>query len=230
MFDGLTLVAILAAVTVFSGTDATIKRIGIGTGVVFVTGTIVLTALAFSPDKARNLALRLLNLLPHGLEERIEGLLDSFLQGLQSLRSPASILIALALSFASWTVEVSMYVVVGEAFHLNVGIEVYYLIAAAANLALSVLASPGGVGPFEVATQAVLIDIYGVASGSAEAFAIALHALLLGPVIIVGFILLWAMQISLSDALGGRPGDRQDPTGDGDGPAKVAVAPHPAVE
>jgi hypothetical protein len=58
------------------------------------------------------------------------------------------------------------------------------------------------VGPFEVTTQAILIDIYGVASGAAEAYAIALHALLLGPVIVVGFVLLWATQLSLSDILG----------------------------
>jgi hypothetical protein len=101
---------------------------------------------------------------------------------------------------------------------------VYYLIAASANLALSILASPGGVGPFEVTTQAVLIDIYSVASGSAEAYAIALHALLLGPVIVAGFLLLWSTQLSLSDILGIRADDGV-PTVDepSEGPTKVVV-------
>ncbi len=225
VFDGLTLVAILAAVTSFSGTDASVRGIGIGTGVAFAAATGVLLALAFSPDKARGVALRLLNLLPHGLEERIEVLLDSFLVGVQSLRRPSMVIIAAALSFASWSVETAMYVVVGEAFHLDVGVEVYYLIAAAANLALSILASPGGVGPFEVTTQAVLIDIYGVASGTAEAYAIALHALLLGPVIIVGLLLLWSTQLSLTQILGGR---RDEPPQD-EPPQKTVAAPRPAA-
>jgi len=202
VFDGLTLVAILAAVTVFSGTDAKVRGIGIGTGIIFIGATGVLLALAFSPDKARGLALRLLNLLPHGLEERIEEMLDNFLIGVQSLRHPSMILIAATLSFGSWTMEVAMYALVGKAFHLDLGLHVYYLIAASANLALSILASPGGVGPFEVTTQAVLIDIYGVSSGVAEAYAISLHALLLAPVILIGFVLLWTTQLSLGQILG----------------------------
>ncbi len=234
IFDGLTLVAILAGVTAFSGTDAKIRDIGFGTGVVFLAGTIVLGALAFSPDKARGLALRLLNMLPHGLEEKIEGILDNFLEGLQSLRSPPVVVTAAVLSMASWSVETLMYYFVGQAFHLHVGFEIYFLIAAAANLALSVLASPGGVGPFEVTTQAVLIDIYGVSQQAASAYALALHALLLGPVIIVGLFLLWSTQMSLSEIMGIRK-DRDvdqkaaDQHAD-DGPTKVTVQPSPVTK
>jgi uncharacterized protein (TIRG00374 family) len=226
VFDGLTLVAILAAVTVFTGTDANVRGIGVGAGLVFLAATAVLAALAFSPKKARGLAIRLINVLPHGLEERLEDLMDNFLSGLQSLRSPSMMMLAGALSVASWTVETSMYYLVGQAFHLDVGFEVYYLIAAAANLALSILASPGGVGPFEVTTQAILIDLYGVSSGSAEAFALALHALLLGPVILVGFWLLWASQASFSDILG----VRKKVESEEDEPAAVLSKAEPAVE
>ena len=78
---------------------------------------------------------------------------------------------------------------------------VYLLIVAAANLALSILASPGGVGPFEVATREVLV-FFDVGSASASAYAIALHVLLLAPVIIAGFVLLSLAQLSLSELLG----------------------------
>jgi uncharacterized membrane protein YbhN (UPF0104 family) len=135
--------------------------------------------------------------------------------------------LATGLSLASWTVETLMYYVVGEAFHLDAGFEVYLLIAAAANLALSILASPGGVGPFEVTTQAVLIDIYGVSQQSASAYALALHALLLGPVIMVGFALLWAAQLSLGQIMGVRPADGRE---DRESGAKVVAAPRPAAE
>ena len=49
-----------------------------------------------------------------------------------------------------------------------------------------------------------------------SAYAIALHALLLAPVIVAGFAILWFSQLSLSDMLGIRAG-------------KVVVAP-PAIE
>ena len=112
--------------------------------------------------------------------------------------------LASLLSVSSWTVEVLMYWVVGQAFSLHVGLHVYFLIAAGANLALSIIASPGGVGPFEVTTQAILFDIFGVEKAAASAYAISLHALLLGPVIVVGFAILWASQLSLGDVLGGQ--------------------------
>ena len=94
--------------------------------------------------------------------------------------------------------------------------DVYFLIAAAANLALSIIASPGGVGPFEVTAQAILIDIFGVSKSAASAYALALHALLLVPVIVVGFVILVYSHLSLAEMLGSRP-------------SKVAVAP-PAIE
>jgi uncharacterized protein (TIRG00374 family) len=216
VFDGLTLVAILAAVSAFSGTDSTVKYTGIGTAVVFFAAAACLVALAFSPERARGWLLKFLRWLPTGIEHRVENLMDNFLSGLTALRQPSVLISAGGLSIASWSVETLMYWVVGRAFGLDVGLHVYFLIAAAANLALSIIASPGGVGPFEVTAQAILIDIFHVTQSTASAYAIALHALLLGPVIVVGFAILWFSQLSLSDMLGGRP-------------PKVIVAP-PATE
>jgi glycosyltransferase 2 family protein len=204
VFDGLTLVGILASVSAFSGVDATVKYTGIGTAIVFFAATVFLFGLAFSPERARGWLLTFLRWLPTGIEHKLEDLLDSFILGLHSLRRPSVLLSACALSLASWSIETLMYAVVGKAFGLHVGFEVYFLIAAAANLALSILASPGGVGPFEVTAQAILVDIYGVTAKTASAYALALHALLLAPVIIAGFAILWASQLSLGDMLGVR--------------------------
>jgi uncharacterized membrane protein YbhN (UPF0104 family) len=141
--------------------------------------------------------------LPEKVSGPLEVMLESFLTGLAAIRSPFVLVKAAVASFASWLIEATMYYIIGQAFDLHVGFEVYLLIVATANLALSVLASPGGVGPFEVATREVLV-FFDVASASASAYALALHVLLLGPVIIVGFILLWSTQFSLSEILGVR--------------------------
>jgi len=200
-FDGLTLVAILGIFTALSDTHAGRQSLGIGAGLLFFAGTAVLVGLAFSPLRVRHLLLRVARLLPERLSSKAEEALDAFLSGLAAIRSPGVLAVAAGVSLASWLAEASMYYVVGEAFHLGVGFDVYLIIAAAANLALSIFASPGGVGPFELATREVLV-LYKVSSASASAYAIALHALLLVPVIVVGVVLLWSMHISLRQLLG----------------------------
>ena len=203
-FDGLTLVAVLGVVTTLTHTDAGRQSLGIGAALLFVAATSVLIGLAFSPVRVRGLILRFAALLPPRFASKAEEAVDSFLSGLAAIRSPGVLAAAAGVSLASWLVEASMYYVVGEAFSLNLGFEVYLIIAAAANLALSIFASPGGVGPFELATREVVV-LYDVSSASASAYAIALHALLLAPVIIVGFVLLWSTHVSLRQLLGLTP-------------------------
>jgi len=202
-FDGLTLVAILGIVTTLGGNDAGRQGIGVGAALLFLAATAVLVGMAFSPVRVRGLILRLAGRLPRRLSVQAEGLLDAFLSGLAAIRSPGALLRAVGSSAASWLLEASMYYVVGRAFGLEAGFDVYLVIVATANLALSIFASPGGVGPFELATREVLV-LYGVSSAAASAYAIALHALLLGPVIVAGFVLVWAAQLSIRELMGVR--------------------------
>ena len=91
-----------------------------------------------------------------------------------------------------------MYYLVGIAFDIDVGFQHYLLATAAANLAIAVLASQGGIGPFELVTKQIFIAA-GVATGAAEAYAIGLHALVLLPVIVAGLYLLGTMNLSLGE-------------------------------
>jgi uncharacterized protein (TIRG00374 family) len=216
-FDGLTLVAILGIVVAASGASAGVKTIGIVTALLFFAATMVLGALAVSP-KARGLLGRLIEKLPAKVAGPLAGLVDSFMSGLVAIRNPWALLGAAVTSAASWLLEGFMYYVIGQAFDLEVGFHVYLLIVAAANLALSILASPGGVGPFEFATQQVLTS-FGVMHAHAAAYGLALHALLLGPVILVGFLLLWFSSVSLSQIMGVPPS--------GGGPAAGGPSPSP---
>jgi uncharacterized protein (TIRG00374 family) len=201
LYDGLTLVAILGVMVLVSGADTSVKSLGVGAAALFVAGAAVLVAMALSPKLVRGWLGRLVHLLPEKLATRVEGVLDSFLSGLAGVRSPSTLLVAALASLASWLLEAGMYYMVGEAFHLGVGFDAYLVVASAANLALSVFASPGGVGPFEVTTREVLI-FYDVGSAAASAYAIALHALLLGPVIAAGALLIWSSRISMREIMG----------------------------
>jgi uncharacterized membrane protein YbhN (UPF0104 family) len=140
---------------------------------------------------------------PAKLRPQVEGLVASFVIGLHSLRSPLNMLGAFLTSIVSWLLEATMYYMIGLAFGLDLGFHVYLLITAGANLAISVLATQGGVGPFEVVTRETVV-YFGVGSGVASAYAVALHALVLIPVIVVGIYFLWAINLSLGEALRAR--------------------------
>ena len=91
-----------------------------------------------------------------------------------------------------------MYYMIGRAFHIDVGFQYFLLITSAANLAISILASQGGVGPFELVTKQVLVAA-GVGASAASAFAIGLHTLVLLPVVIIGVYFLGTMGLSLGE-------------------------------
>jgi uncharacterized membrane protein YbhN (UPF0104 family) len=114
------------------------------------------------------------------------------------------------MSGISWLLEATMYYMVGRAFNIDIGFEYFLLVTASANLAISVLASQGGIGPFELVTKQVIVSA-GIAEASAQAYAIGLHALLLLPVIAVGLYLLTSMGMSLGEMFRGSQSARSTP-------------------
>jgi uncharacterized protein (TIRG00374 family) len=217
-FDGLTLVAMLGVVTALTGADVGVRGLGVGAALIFFAGTAALVAMAMSPSLVRGWLSIFFRMLPSKLGEKAENVIDAFLGGLVVIRSPGILLLAFAASLASWLIEAGMYYVVGEAFHLDAGFDAYLIATAAANLALSVFASPGGVGPFEVTTREVLV-FFGVGGAAASAYALALHAILLAPVIAAGLVLVWLSGVSMRQLMG-IP----------DNPQATAPLPRPAAE
>ncbi len=143
-----------------------------------------------------------MGLLPGTLPERGRGFADSFLSGLQCLRSPYLVSLVLATTLGAWLLEALMYYMVGLSFGIGEGFAAYLMVAAAANLAITLPSTSGGIGPFELLTKETLTFL-GVGSAAAGAYASALHGLLLLPVIVVGLIFLWATNLSLGRTLGG---------------------------
>jgi uncharacterized protein (TIRG00374 family) len=209
VFDGLTLVPLLVVIIIFEGSseefplpvvDATINLVGLAIimAVLFCAALVVLLVLAFSEAWQVRAERLVVNLTPASLRPRIEGLVQSFILGLHSLRSPADLTVAWVLSGVSWMLEATMYYIVALAFDIHVGFHFFLLVTAAANLAISVIASSGGIGPFELVTKQVFIAA-SVAESGATAYAIGLHTLVLLPVIAVGFYFLGTMGFSFGE-------------------------------
>ena len=211
LFDGITLIPMLVLVAAFVGGGEEFKadllffefnvnffELGMIMAGLFGVALGALFVLAFSEAWRQRLDGLITRLTPARLQPAIAGLAHSFFEGLQSLRSPVDLGVAWAMSLASWLLEATMYYMVGVAFDVGVGFEYYLLITAAANLAISVLASQGGIGPFEFVTKQTLISA-GVATSTATAYAIGLHALVLLPVILLGLYFLGTMGLSLGE-------------------------------
>ncbi len=229
LFDGLALIPMLVIVALLVGggneeleadlyvTSFNVDFVGLAVlmAVLFGIAMVILTVLAVSEPWQRRFDVLVMRFTPARLRPTMEGLTTSFFSGLHSLRSPFDMGMALLLSVISWLLEATMYYIIGLAFDIDVGFQHFLLATAAANLAIAVLASQGGVGPFEFVTKQTFIAA-GVGSSVAAAYAIGLHALVLLPVIVLGLYFLGTMQLSLGEMFRRSTADTAtEPGGDG---------------
>lgn len=223
LFDGLTLIPMMLVVAAFAGNEASFDvpllgslnfaQLGLVMSVLFGVALAVLFWMALSDRGQKLMHSIIARFAPASVQPKIEGLLSSFFDGLQSLRSPVDLGIAWVMSLISWTLEATMYFIVARAFGIDEPFYVFVLLCAAANLAIAVIASQGGVGPFElVVTQTVVA--FGAAEGVGSAYALGLHAILLFPIIALGLWLMWSMKLTFGDML------KRSDFGDGDAAAE----------
>lgn len=200
VFDGVVLVGFLVVAGAILGLSGELRALTIIMAAVFAVVLALFIYLASSPQRATAWTKRSVSLLPGALRERTQGLLDSFVDGLQSLQSPRLVVLVLATSVVAWLLEALMYYLVGLAFDIGEGFATYVMVAAAANLAIALPSTSGGIGPFELLTKETLTFL-GVGSAVAGAYAVALHGFLLLPVIVAGLGFLWAIDLSLGRTL-----------------------------
>lgn len=202
VFDGVILVAFLVMAGAVLGLSGELTGLAVAMALVFALLLAVFVYVASSPERAGRWVERLISLLPKALRQQAQGPVDSFLSGLQSLQSPYLVSLVLATSLGAWLLEALVYYLVGLAFDIDEGFGAYLMVAAAANLAITLPSASGGIGPFELLAKETLTFL-GVGSAVAGAYAVALHGLLLLPVIVAGLIFLWAINLSLGRTLGG---------------------------
>lgn len=228
ILDALTLLFFIAAIALFVPLYGVAEGFGELAGVawpllaaalslpfVCVFGALLLFA-AF-PDRARAMGLAAARPLPDRFEGFVQRILDMFLHGLYSLRSPRALAALFALSLPVWLFEAGVFFLVGMSFDLH---NVYpgvmemaiamMLVSAVSNIGASVPAAPGGLGLFEIIAREalVLLPLAVVDRAVAGGFAAAVHAVLLLVVIVPGLGFLWADNMSLRRlTAGGRPQD-----------------------
>jgi uncharacterized protein (TIRG00374 family) len=173
--------------------------------VAFLAILVAFVAIASSKSLVKRLVGFGLRFLPGRLHTRVEALADSFIDGLGSLRSVSGLLSVFGLSIIAWLFEASMYYVLGTwGFNLQVDGQplpfyVYVLVTSFVNLSTLAPQAPGFIGVFEVVAQVVLNGAFGVALGAATSYVLVLHAALLIPITVLGFVYLARESLSWHD-------------------------------
>lgn len=143
--------------------------------------------------------------LPGRLQSLVRLVVENGIDGLEALKDPKRLSMLFALSLPVWLGEVAMFCVIGYSFDLaqpqalgGAGMMIVAMIAVTAisNLATALPSSPGAIGPFELFATASLV-VLGVEGDVAFAYAIVLHAALLIPITLAGFVYLWLGEDSL---------------------------------
>jgi glycosyltransferase 2 family protein len=194
VFDGVVMLAFvflnlpeLARLTADSGFIGNIQTVALLGAVAFSAALLVFLAGAMFPEKAEGIVKAVVQrVVPQRFQEKVLGLSERFLGGLESLRSPREALMVFVTSVVIWLLETGKYWFVMHAFP---GIEVSFfalmLMNGIVNLATTIPSAPGYVGTFDAPGIAVLAA-YGVDRALAAGYTLVLHVALWLPITALG--------------------------------------------
>ena len=123
--------------------------------------------------------------VPARFREKSLSLADRFMEGLVGLRHGRDLAMIFFTSAVVWLLETVKYWFVMHAFPFEVSFFALMLMNGLANLALTIPAAPGGIGPFDWAGIGTLVA-FGVESSLASAYTIVLHVALWFPITALG--------------------------------------------
>jgi uncharacterized protein (TIRG00374 family) len=177
IFDGVVMLAFvfvnlgeLAQLTGSSGFVGDIRQVAvIGTGV-FLGALLVFLLAAMFPQVTARTGLKFIErLTPKRIHVQIIGVMNKFLDGLASLRSPLNVLMVFFTSVIIWLLETGKYWFVMHAFDFTVSFFALMLMNGIVNLATTIPSAPGYIGTFDAPGIAVL-TAYGVEQATAAGY------------------------------------------------------------
>lgn len=191
----------LAKLTGSSGFVGNIQQAAvIGTGV-FIGALVLFLLAAMFPQVTSRVGVWFIErLAPKRLRIKITGIMNKFLDGLASLRSPFHVLMVFFTSVIIWLLETGKYWFVMHAFDFSVSFFALMLMNGIVNLATTIPSAPGYIGTFDAPGIAVL-GAYGVDQATAAGYTLTLHVALWLPITLLGAYYLTREGIKWSDNL-----------------------------
>lgn len=128
--------------------------------------------------------------------KKAEATLDGFIQGIYLPTLPSHVVKVIFLTVLLWTIGLGMNFFTLLAFGQNLVWHASLLILVMQAIGVMIPSSPGFVGTFHAVTV-VGIMFYGVLQGVALSYAIVVHVLSFGPVVLIGLGYLWKENLTL---------------------------------
>ena len=177
-------------------------------GWVFAGGLVVTSAvlLVIARRRGRGDAgvSRLGRLVPDAVRRGASALLASFADGLESLRSPSALALSLCFTVVVWLAILLCNFFMLRAFGFaDLGLLPALGLMVVLCFAVALPQAPGYIGVAQIASETTLTGLYGVPAARAQAFAIALWACQLVPIVVAGIVAVWVEGLSFSDVRGG---------------------------
>ena len=197
----------LAKLTGSSGFVGNIQQAAvIGTGV-FLGALVVFLLAAMYPHVTAKAGLWFIErLTPKRLHTKIISIMNKFLDGLASLRSPFNVLMVFFTSVIIWLLETGKYWFVMHAFDFSVSFFALMLMNGIVNLATTIPSAPGYIGTFDAPGIAVL-GAYGIDQATAAGYTLTLHVALWLPITLLGAYYLAREGIKWSDSIRAEMGE-----------------------
>ncbi len=208
IFDGVVMLAFvfvnlpeLAKLTGSSGFVGNIQQVAVvGTGV-FLGALIIFLLAAMFPQVTAKIGLRVIErITPKRLHTKIISIMNKFLDGLASLRSPFNVLMVFFTSVIIWLLETGKYWFVMHAFNFNVSFFTLMLMNGIVNLITTIPSAPGYIGTFDAPGIAVL-TAYGIDQAVATGYTLTLHVALWLPITLLGAYFMAREGLKWSDDL-----------------------------
>jgi uncharacterized protein (TIRG00374 family) len=210
VFVNLAQLAALSNVSIPIGSwNLTIKGIAVWGSVAFF-GALVLFLLAAMFPKVSSRFFKWLidHLLPVRIRANSMVVMDRFLDGLESLRTPGNILMVFLTSVIIWLLETVKYWFVMHAFGFHASFFTLMLMNGVVNLATTIPAAPGYIGTFDAPGIAILVAS-GIPQAIATGYTLVLHVALWVPITVLGAYYMTREGIKWSDSL--RAETKEDP-------------------
>jgi glycosyltransferase 2 family protein len=204
VLDSLIVVLILAVLVLVVPVPRFLQIAALVVLAIDVSGVTMLIALVAAPQVCVRLISRLVGRWP-SLQRRALTAFETFVHGLDGIRTPShvlpliawTILIWVAPAFAAWTVLVAL--------DLHLPLVAPWAVLAFVGLGISIPSAPGYVGVFHAAVVLAL-GLFGVTRSAAVGYALLFHASQILPVTLLGWLFLVREQVSLGEATHARAG------------------------
>jgi hypothetical protein len=199
VFDGLILFILLVILTFFFYKSPLLIEICITTGIIFLTGFVVIIAVSKIKNPEGTDLSRYLSIFPGYFKEKLSTIITSFIKGLGVIKSFKSLSFITITTIAAWALEWSTMYVIVDGFNIpNIKpLSVAFLVVLVA-FSTMIPSGPAFIGPYQYAFV-IALDLSNISKGTSIAIAVTTQVVMMLPVIIIGMILLWKNHFSLDD-------------------------------